>query len=202
MNDAYKTITVVSSAGSGNVFCQHLISNNLEANIRWVSHNLEKVDKNGINIVFIRNPYDNIASALEITLFEISEEQKEFFINSPARINRRIADTLEEYKKYINYSRHFDYITPITFELLTEDPDKFLKYISEKFEIPYKETRLSAEEVKTKINKMGAPNNRIPREKSDFRKVIDEYVSNNQLVANVYKEYVEYKDIVQSTENI
>lgn len=202
MNDTYKTITVVSSAGSGNVFCQHLLRNNLKVNVRWVYHDIDQADKDGINLVFIRNPYDNVASGLEVLFEEVSEEQRNEFISNPRRIINRVQNTLQSNQKYINHAKKFDYITPVTFEFLTNTPDKFLKYISEKFDIEYLDKSLSNQSVEQYISKMGISANRMPREKSDFRKTIDYYVNRSPAVAKAYEEYIEYRDILQLTENM
>jgi hypothetical protein len=202
MNDTYKTITVVSSAGSGNVFCQHLLRNNLKVNIRWVYHDIDQADKDGINLVFVRNPYDNVASGLEVMFEEVSEEQKKEFISNPGRIINRVQSTLQSNQKYIDHAKKFDHITPVTFEFLTKTPDKFLKYISEKFDIEYLDENLSGQSVEQYISKMGVSANRMPREKSDFRKTIDYYVYRSPSVAKAYDEYIEYRDVLQLTENM
>lgn len=197
-----KTITIVSSTGSGNVFAQELISKNLKANLRWVYHDLDKAEKNGINLVFIRNPYDNIASAAEIQFDGYTETEKEVFIDRFEVIDNKIESILLDYKKYTEHSKKFDYITPVTFELLTEHPDKFLEYLSKKFDIQYRELRVGGEEVKATITAGYKHNNRVPREKTKLRKQIDARVLQNKSIAREYTRYLEYKSILQSTERL
>jgi hypothetical protein len=202
IQDEFKTVTVVSSAGSGNVFCQKLLQGNLKVNIRWVRHNIDEADKNGINIIFIRNPYDNIASNLELQFATYGQQEQQDFLRDPIVINNKIEAIVKSYENYIEHSKKFDYITPITFDLLTKKPDKFLEYMSKKFDIPYLETRLSAENAKKSISTLEGLQNRIPRDKSDMRKLIDSHVSSNAMVLEAYKKYVEYINIIQSTENM
>lgn len=197
-----KTITIVSSTGSGNIFAQELISKNLKANVRWVYHDLEQADKNGINLVFIRNPYDNIASASEIQFDIYTEKEKSSFIDRFEVIDNKIESILIDYQKYTKYSKECDYITPVTFELLTESPDKFLEHISKKFDIAYREIRVGGEEVKATITAGDKFNNRVPRPKTPLRKQIDLRVLQNKLIAEEYIRYLEYKAILQSTERL
>ena len=201
-NEALKTITIVSSAGSGNVFAQHLIRSNLMVNIRWVHHDLNQADKNGINLVFIRNPYENVASGLEVTLSYMSKEEKDLFVSRPRAIRNRVENTLESYQRYINHSKKFDYITPVTFDLLTKNPDRFVRYISKKFDIPYAAKHFSSDSVKGHIDSLHAEANRLPREKSDFRKAIDKAVYKNDKIAEEYQQYIKYRDVLQLTENM
>jgi hypothetical protein len=201
-NKALKTITIVSAAGSGNVFAQHLIRSNLMVNIRWVYHDLNQADKNGINLVFIRSPYENVASGLEIILSSMSKEKKDLVVSRPRAIQNKVEDTLETYQRYINHSKKFDYITPVTFDLLTKNPDRFLKYISKKFDIPYTAKHFSGDSVKAHINSLEIDANRLPREKSDLRKAIDEVVYKNDKIAEEYQDYIKYRDVLQLTENM
>jgi hypothetical protein len=197
-----KTITIVSSTGSGNIFAQELISKNLKVNTRWVYHDLNQADKNGVNLVFIRNPYDNIASASEIQFDIYTEKEKEIFINRFEVIDNKIESILLDYQKYTEYSKSMDYITPVTFELLTETPDQFLEYISKKFDMDYQQKRVGGEEVKATITAGDKFNNRVPRPKTPLRKQIDLRVSQNKLIAEEYARYLEYKAILQSTERL
>lgn len=191
-----KTITVVSSAGSGNVFCQKLIKYNLKANLRWVNHDIKQADKNGINILIVRDPYKSIASALEIQFETFTEKEKLIFFGSEEFVNNKVEALVETYNNRLEHSKKFDYITPVSFELLTNQSDKFLEYISIKFQIPYLDTRLSADEVKKQLSLKKDLFNRVPRETTNLRKLIDSQVYKNKAVAEAYSEYIKYKKYI------
>jgi hypothetical protein len=197
-----KTVTVVSSAGSGNIFCQKLIKYNLQAKLRWVNHDIEKADKDGINILIVRDPYKSISSALELMFDTFTEEEKEMFNKYPEFVDNKIRAEAKSYLNRLDHSKKNNYIYPVTFEFLTGRPEEFLDYISKKFEIPYLDTRISAEEILHKISITKDLHNRIPRNKSNIRKTIEYYVNNNEVMGNTYSKYIQYKDILQSTENM
>ena len=171
-------------------------------NIRWVNHDLEKADKNGINLVCIRNPYDNIASNLELQFATYNQQEQQDFLREPLVIKNKIHAITESYEKYMDHAKKHDYITPIPFEFLTKTPDKFLDYVSKKFNIPYSETRLSAEDAKEAVSRLHGLQNRVPRDKTDMRKLIDFHISINSKVLEAYAKYVEYINTIQSTENM
>lgn len=197
-----KKITVVSSAGSGNIFCQKLIKYNLKAKLGWTNHDIELSDKNGINILILRDPYKATASGLELQFDTFNEKEKEMFNKYPEFIDNKINAIVQGYESRLEYAKKFDYIYPVTFEFLTQNSEKFLDYISKKFDIPYLETRVGAEEILNKISLTKDLYNRAPRDKSDLRKRIDYYVKYHESLIEPYKRYIEYIDILQSTENM
>jgi hypothetical protein len=197
-----KKITVVSMAGTGNIFCQTLIKYNLKASLGWVDHDIDRADKNGINIFILRDPYKTVESGLELQFDTYTQDVKNLFHREPKFVDNKIRAITEMYIKMMDHSKKFDYIYPVTFEFLTENSEKFLDYVSKKFEIPYLDTRVSAEEVIHKISLKKDLYNRVPRDKSDLRKKIDYCVKHNDALVEPYKQYIEYRDILQSTENM
>lgn len=197
-----KTIVVNSPPGSGGIFCRELIRNNLAADIVWPIHDLFGFQKDDINICIIRNPYDSLASGIEVGFGEVPEDIRKFYNDDvDLMLKDQLPMHLSNYYRFMNRAQSFDYITPVSFQFLTETPDKFLGYISKKFEIDFKDT-VSAEEVKQQIINEKNHSTRVPREKTEFRKKIDELVKNYEPIKHAHKEYLLFKDTIQSTENM
>jgi hypothetical protein len=200
-----KQIALNSPPGSGNVFFQHLVQRNLNVDIKWSNHNLLGFEKNQDNIFLLRDPYDVIASGIEIRFINTAneEDQNKFFDDVDFRIQDKIIRHHSEYNRFMNMAKWFsDEITTVTFDLLTKNPDKLLEFISKKFEVSFNESRHSAERVKKQIQDNKDISTRVPREKSDFRKKIDLAVRDHAPLENTFKEYILFRDKIQSTENM
>lgn len=198
-----KRIVVNSPPGSGNVFCQHLIQQNLVAEIKWVNHDILGFEReaDSINIFILRSPYEVVASGIEIRFNDASEDHQSGFSDDvDFRIKDKIILHLGNYHRFINMARHYDSVTPVSFELLTKDPDGFLEYISKKFDIPFKKDRRSAEQIKEDIKGVKDVSTRVPREKSDFRKKIDLAVKKYEPLKHAYGEYILLRDEIQKDE--
>jgi len=203
MNKYPKTIVVNSPPGSGGIFCRELIRNNLKAEIVWPWHDLNGFQQDDINICIIRNPYDVLASGIEVGFTSIPDEIRDFHNNDEdAMLSDQVVWHLYHYHKFLKLAQTEEYITPVSFQFLTEEPEKFLSFISNKFDVDFKESRMSAEEVKNKIKEEVEHMTRAPREKTDFRKKIDEIVKNHDPVKHAYEKYLLLTDILQSTENM
>ena len=199
-------LAINAPPGSGNVFCQHLFKKNLNAQIKWLNHESLGFDnrENAHNIFLLRNPYDVIASGIEIRFLDtVNEEQSRFFDDVDFRIQDKIIRHLSEYNRFMNLAKRYDNeITTISFEFLTKTPDKCLEYVSKKFDIPFNEERWSDERIKEDIKNSEHVPTRVPREKSEFRKKIDLAVKENGLLQYTYEQYVLFRDQVQLTENM
>ena len=192
---SYKTITVNSPAGTGNVFCQNMLANNFNLTLRWVNHNRSKFDKNGINFYILRNPYDAICSAIEMEFLDENNTQSK--LNLSIHIENLMIAHKTEYEKFLKDSQEFDYITTIDFDFLTNNTEEFLKIVSERFNIPFHGPLMTGEEVKSKMKLNDSTILRLPREKTDLRKHIDIIVNKNPSLDDLYKKYLEYKDDIQ-----
>lgn len=202
MNFYTKTVVVNSPPGSGGIFCRELIRNNLAAGMVWPVHDLFGFQKDDINICVIRNPYDSLASGIEVGFKEVPEMIQDFYNNDvDLMLKDQLPMHLSNYYRFMDRAKYFDYITPISFEFLTGKPEKFLQHISDKFDIPFK-ANISAEEVKAQIANEKNSSTRVPRDKTEFRKKIDELVKKYEPVKHAYAEYLLFKDTIQSTENM
>lgn len=203
MTDTSKVVVVNSPPGSGGIFCRELIRNNFDVRIVWPLHYVEKFQKNDINICVVRNPYDAISSSFEVGYQFMPEEYKEFYMDDiDFTLSLVVPRHLSDYYRFMAASKRLDYVTPVSFEFLTEQPDKFLSHISKKFDLAFKPQYKNADIVKSLIANTPETSTRVPREKTEFRKKIEEHVNNYEPIKHAYQEYLLYKEDIQSTENM
>lgn len=196
-------IVVNSPTGSGNVFCQNLLLRNLDLELKWINHNILGFEKYANNLFILRNPYDVIASGIEIRFEDGSEDYESGFMDDiDFRIKDKMILHVANYQRFINMAQHYDYITTVSFEFLTKQPDKFLNFVSDKFDIPFAEKRHTAEDVIWQIANNKEIATRVPREKTELRKKIDLAVHNYEPLKHTYEEYILFRDTIQSTENM
>jgi hypothetical protein len=192
-----KTITLNSPAGSGNMFCEYLMLYNLEFDLRWVQHNENLFDKDGLNLYILRNPYQTVSSGIEIHFNSLSKNIQDLILkNADYNINQWIDGYVRIYDKFLDNAKNFEYITTVDFEFLTKEPYQFLNDISKKFDIPFKKNKLSVEGVKYKMKNEAGLEHRLPREHSEFRNRINQAVNNNLKLKNSYNKYIEYKNLI------
>jgi hypothetical protein len=204
--DSYtKTIVINSPPGSGGIFCRELIRRNIKAEIVWPRHDLFGFQRDNINICVIRNPYDVLASGIEVGFRDVPKDIRDFYLDDEdLMISDQLPLHLSVYYRFLNLAKKLDYITPVSFKFLTEDPDKFLEYIAAKFDLEFKDDsdRVSAEDIKSHIKNEIKHSTRAPREKTEFRKKIDDIVKNYEPIKHAHQEYLLFKDVLQSTENM
>lgn len=195
--DNRKIITINSPPGSGNMFCQYFMKENFEMLLRWVDHDPNLFDKNGINICIIRNPYATIASGVEVNFNSLNENQKETFLKHlDISINHSILGHLNTYNLFLDSVQKLEYVTPVGFNLLTQEPDLFLDRVAKKFDLTFKENRASAEDTRKKMRSIENLKDRLPREYSPLRKEIDIAVNNCDAIQAAYKRYIDIKSII------
>ena len=198
-----KTVVVNSPPGSGGIFCRELIRNNLAAQVVWPIHEITGFQKDAVNICVIRNPYDVLASGIEAGFLDVPKEIQEFYMNDvDLMISDQLPLHLSTYYRFLNLAQRLDYITPVSFKFLTAEPEKFLRHISDKFEIEFLDKSVSAEETQSLIKSDSRHSTRAPREKTELRIKLDEIVKNYEPIKHAHKEYLALKDILQSTENM
>ena len=104
-----------------------------------------------------------------------------------------IVQQLNTYDIFLNASKSNDYITPIGFRMLTEKPELLLDNLSKKFDLPFKENKVSSEDVKLQMKSIESIGSRLPRDTSSFRKQIDFAVNAYKPIMNCYDNYIKYK---------
>ena len=195
--DNRKTITINSPPGSGNMFCQYLMRENFEMVLRWVDHQPNLFDKNGINICILRNAYDTIASGVEVNFNSLNKNEKETFLKHlDTSINHSISVHLNNYNLFLDSVQKLEYVTPVGFNLLTQDPDLFLDRVAKKFDLTFKENRIGANDVRKKMKDIENLKDRLPRNYSPLRKEIDIAVNNCDAIQAVYKRYIDIKSTI------
>ena len=65
-----KQVIVNSPAGSGNIFCMYMLRKYLEVDTVGKNHNPYAFEKSKLNLFLLRNPYDCIASGIEIFMLD------------------------------------------------------------------------------------------------------------------------------------
>jgi len=195
-----KNIILNSPPGSGGFFTRSLIRKNLYADITWGIHDIFQFDKNEINLCILRNPYDSISSAVEQG-FIVKEYNQDYYKDLDHFIIDSINANIYNYYSFISAYNFLDFVDFVDFDFVTNKPEIFLNYISEKFKIKLKEKRISAEEIKKELaDPTYKVNTRTPREQTEIRKKINNIVENYDPLKNLYKEYILIKEKLQLTE--
>lgn len=193
--DERTVVTINSPPGSGNMFCQYLMTENLNFKLRWPNHDANLFDKDGLNLCILRNPYQTVASGIEIELVSMKKQHQDIALNNiDFFINKNMDDHIDRYNKFLYNSQNFDYVNSVDFEFLIKEPDQFLKNVSKKFDIHFRKDRLSVKEVKDMMKNDVGLASRLPREVSELRKKIDEAVNKSVKLNACYNKYIEYKN--------
>lgn len=190
-------IIINSPAGCGNVFAQWLIKSNMDADIIWKFHDLNGFENGIPNIFILRNPFDAIASAVEITHNNLNARESEYFDEHVSnRIDYKILAMSAHYEMFLNRLEVLPYVKIVSFEHLTKDPENFLNMLSKDFKLNFKRQnhRVSAEMIKIKMAADTTMLNRSPREKTDLRKKIDIQVNANKHLEEIYQKYLFIKN--------
>lgn len=196
----HKKILVNSSPGCGNTFCKRFMQLNFDATIVWQNHEINAF-REWENVVFIlRDPYDALASAIEVNIHDLSEKELEYYnANKEFRLEHKMLRNLRDYELMLNALDEFPLIKAVTFEFLTTQPKEFLNSMARYFDLKFLEGRVDPKDLLRQMKEHSTA--RAPREKSEERKEIDDMVRNHPDMPRVYKKYLKYKEKIQSTEN-
>jgi hypothetical protein len=181
--------SIASPAGSGLNFAQDLLRlafKEYNVNFTAVGHerkNMEETEEK--QIALLRNPYDTVASGAERWLrvsghkdhagyFRLLEE------SDIEGIRESIKREAERYYDFFNKIEDLDRVKIVSFETLTKNHDLFVDIFKEYYDLGYMKTKkVTDEEVFDKVRER-KKFNRIPREQSSGRTII------NQLVLEMY----------------
>ena len=188
----YKHLMTNAYARSGSVFTNHFLK---EYKIKSMpissTHVASAVENENINhIVVIRNPYECISSYLYMTHLsqQISEE-----------IVRKYAD---EYLVHIDYYYRYKdkpNVYGIDFVNLSSDPYKATSAALDYFGIKYN-THPSDQDLKNMFAEVNLNEDRvghIPRQKTERRREIEEYVQSLDFMSDVFNEYTKVKEFLK-----
>lgn len=200
-----KDIKFVSPAGSGNTFAIYLLNKTLNCEIGRISHESRDLNEDENLAFLLRNPYDCISSAIERGLDTVNTDSLEDQIINIDNIDDLVNEMnlyTNEYYNFLKKAKNKKILFSSTFEFLTLNPIGFVKKASKFFDIEIDHSHLNSTlslEIFDGIRKSKLAN-RAPRDKTESRNKIDDLVRNNVKIDLFYKEYIEYRDILQSTE--
>jgi hypothetical protein len=199
---ATKKILVNSTPGSGNTFCRRLMARNLNATIVWKSHKVEAFREWPDAVFILRDPYDAIASAIQINIHDLSDKELEYFNNHKIyRIKENLIRNIRDYEFMLLALEEFPLVKAVTFEFLTTQPEEFLSSMCRHFNVEFSKKRLSEKDLIREMSDHEKENSRVPREKTEERKLIDKMVREYDAMPLLYAKYLKLKEIIQSTEN-
>lgn len=206
-----KNFHVISPPGSGNTFAENLIVEYLcNSNYKSVHHKYDTFNTDTNNISILRNPYDSIASSVELELNkslttpndkENSRFMNEIKYNTSKVLYPMFDKNIEDYKQFIKAlkDQKQENVFISTFEFLTKTPENFLNKISKKFNIKIKNKDLNKIEENV-INKMKQDIyliKRIPKETTSLRELINSNIESYQPMQEIYNQYLEYKTKIE-----
>lgn len=183
-----------------------MLSNiNLNCNVLPVNHNTNKLDDKDTNKIFLlRNPYDSIASAVELEISDL-EKQKMYAVNLSQQINQIKELTLwyiDSYKIFIEKSKANKDVLAFTFEFLTQHTEKFINKVINTFDLKSKNFIFNEYDYLGDVKKQSLPGrDRSPREKSENRILIDNVIKDMEEMKPLYEMYLGYKKEIEETEN-
>jgi hypothetical protein len=175
-----KSVFITSPAGSGTNFALGLINSTYAIECSSRGHMRKEVEGGGDQISVLRNPYDCIASGAERWLvnsghLDFVDSKYLTTIDNVGAVKERIRWEERRYRDFFDNIESLDYVKVVSFELLTENPDKFLDICKDFFNIERPRLNPSKEEILKESSSNGREN-RIPREMSMDRKIINDLV--------------------------
>jgi hypothetical protein len=200
-----KKIIINCPAGSGGRFCRDLIWKNFKnVEVIWVSHDVGGFEKDQANICIIRNPYDALASGIESGFTDTVEYQASIFNDIEGSTINTLPERVNNYNAFLRVCQNNDYITSINFELLINQPEEFLNYISKKFNLDFKKStaRTSGEDLKSKLSNDGQYRTITPRAKNKLREGIDSVIKNDKSVGECYTNYMAFCEYLSGGDKV
>jgi hypothetical protein len=175
-----KPIVLTSPAGAGSNYAVVILNWGFSTISRHNGHMREGIEVDIPQITILRNPFDCIASGAERWLKETEHRSFKYRddlieLDDLDRIRKSI--TWEE-ARYIEFFKDIDQLPNVkvfSFELLTENPKKFLEEVKVFFNREEDIKTFEDEKVFARVIKDGNVN-RIPREHKQGRKIIDEMI--------------------------
>lgn len=173
-------VFVTSPAGSGTNFAITLLQRtyNMEASSR--GHERKNIEDGVHQISVLRNPYDCIASGAERWL--VGAKHQDFLnsedlttIDNIPEVKKRIGWEEQRYREFFYDIESLENVKVVSFELLTENSNKFVEVAQKFFNIQKEHIDILDEEVLKHASTEGREN-RIPRKESEDRSIINELV--------------------------
>jgi len=204
--------SLISPPGSGNTFAQNLLYEYVENCFYKDSyHNYKSFNKNVLDVCIIRDPYESIASSIELelnkTLNSSDSTESNRFMNEIKYNTKNILDkmfdrNIDDYKDFLNQinKKEASHALICTFQFLTKTPEKFLNKFSNKFNVNLKDFDPDLIESvvinKMKMNEFGKT--RVPKETSSLRDIINKNIRKYKPMEELflaYKKQIEKENI-------
>ena len=195
-------IFVTAPAGSGMTFCTKLLNMTIAECGGSKGHERFGLEEKVNQIAILRNPYDSIASGAE--RFLKTSNHKTFIedgslltdISDTEQLILNIRGEEQRYREFFENFNDMDHVLLVSFEFLTKEPIKFIEKVSSRFNvIPRNLNSIKSEDV---FNAMADEDrsNRVPREKNNSRKIIEDLVHDLYKKENweTWKIYSEHKN--------
>jgi hypothetical protein len=171
-------VFITSPAGSGTNFALALIHETYDITCVSRGHMRKELEDGVHQISVLRNPYDCIASGAERWIvgsghLDFIDSEDLTTIDKIDEVKERIRWEEKRYREFFKDIESLDYVKLVSFELLTQNPDKFLDTVKEFFNIDKVRKSPSDEEILQEASSKGR-GNRIPRVESEDRKIIND----------------------------
>lgn len=198
-------IFVTAPAGSGMTFCTKLLNMTITECGGSKGHERFGIEEKVNQIAILRNPYDAIASGAE--RFLNTSNHKTFIedgtelidINNVDQLILNIRGEEDRYKKFFQNFNDMDHVLLVSFEFLTQEPIEFIKKVSARFNVIYNDNlkNIKSENIFAAMADEER-SNRIPREKNNSRKIIEDlvYEMYNKETWETWKIYSELKNML------
>jgi hypothetical protein len=197
------TFSLISPPGSGNTFAENLLYEYVK-NSKYVvqHHDYKSFNKNIFDVSVIRNPYESIASSIELELnktlnsYDYKESARfanEIKYNSKNVLNKMFDRNIDDYKDFLNQinKEEANHALICTFEFLTQTPEKFLNKFSEKFNVKLKnfDTNLIQDTIINKMKSDKFGKTRAPKETTSLRDFINNNIREYEPMKDLFLEY-------------
>lgn len=191
---------IISPPGSGSTFAWKMLEEYTNCQHVNSYHDYNFFDTKMFNIALLRNPYDSIASSMELEIKKINQNEVKY--NLKKILDGLIENNVGDYKQFLNIlnkEKNKDVMT-YTFDSLIENPENFLIKFSNRFNVDLKNfnKELISKNILEKMKKDEIQKTRAPRETSKIRCVINEAVLSNEAMKDLF---VKYKQQIEK-ENI
>jgi hypothetical protein len=153
---------------------------------------------NILSVSIIRNPYHAIASFLYMNFGseeKISSENEKLIDNI-----KRHVDSYSVYLDYYEKLLDVDFLHIIDFDKMEENPHDQAILVFDKFKLNYKKDKIvTAKEIREDIlqhKNIQDKGGHMPREKTEQRLLIEDFVNNSKYIDEIFQRYKNVKKMI------
>ena len=199
-----QNIIINSPQGSGNTYAKFLLKKLSACKQPYVSHEPNRLTSGEKQVVFIRNPYDSIASATERHLDSVPYRfiNEKISIDDKESLKKIISDYIIIYKLFINGIDDNKNLLIILFEDLASCPIDVAKKINTFFNFEFIDQEENFDINSYIYSEMLRAHQeaRSPRKRTESRETIEALIKTFPDIKNVYNQYLRVKEKLQLTE--